>query len=331
MTARRAGDLGLRFGRWPRGVNNAVTDVGGVRVGQVTVRDEPQIHTGVTAIVPPGIGPHSPRPAGFFVGNGRGKFIGSTQLAELGEIESPIVLTATLSAFRAADALVTWMMNDPANEEVRSFNPIVGECNDGTLSDIRRRPVTEDHVLAALSAATTGPVDEGCVGAGTGLVALGYKAGIGTSSRVVELDGGPVTLGVLVQANFGGVLRIAGRELPAPAAVDQLSHGSCVLVIATDAPVDARQLTRFAKRSVYGLARVGSAFGHESGDYAIAFTTHRGPDRLDDPSLSPVFEATLDATEESVVNCLLAARTTLGRDDTRCAALSTARLEGLAG
>jgi D-aminopeptidase len=320
---RRAADLGLGVGRWQRGTHNAITDVPGVLVGHTTIRSEPDVHTGVTAVLPPGIGPRAAVPAGFFAGNGRGKFIGVTQLVELGEIESPIVLTATLSAFRAADALVSWMMSDPANDEVLSFNPIVGECNDGALSDIRRRPVTEAHVLSALASAAPGPVAEGCVGAGTGTVALGYKAGIGTSSRVVEVGGHAATVGVLVQANFGGVLRIAGSEMPGTPRGGVLpSHGSCVLVVATDAAVDARQLTRLARRSVFGLARVGSAYGHESGDYAIAFGPR--PDRpiLADTSLSGLFEATLDATEEAVLNCLLAAETTRRRDGTVAEALS---------
>ncbi|MEU8125308.1 P1 family peptidase [Spirillospora sp. NPDC049024] len=319
----RAVELGLRTGRWKHGTHNAITDVPGVLVGHTTIRDEPDIHTGVTAVLPPRIGPRAPVPAGFFVGNGRGKFIGATQLVELGEIESPIILTATLSAFRAADALVSWMMSDSANDGVLSFNPIVGECNDGALSDIRRRPVTEEHVLSAISSASSGPVAQGCVGAGTGTVALGYKAGIGTSSRVVEADGRAVTIGVLVQANFGGNLRIAGTEVPRGPRGDVIpSHGSCVLVVATDAPMDARQLTRLARRAVYGLARVGGAYSHESGEYAVAFGIRREEPPLPDTSLSVLFEACLDSTEEAVLNCLLAAETTQGRNGTVAEALS---------
>ncbi|MFI1098427.1 P1 family peptidase [Streptomyces sp. NPDC020917] len=329
---RRAGDLGLRIGHRPSGAHNAITDVPGVLVGHTTVREAPDVHTGVTAVVPAGIGPHAPLPAGLFTGNGRGKFVGATQVAELGEIESPIVLTSTLSAFRAADALVSWMLADPANDDVLSFNPVVGECNDGALSDIRRRPVTEAHVLAALASAAPGPVAEGCVGAGTGMVSLGYKAGIGTSSRQVEAAGAAFALGVLVLANFGGTLRIAGTEVPGGANGGVLrDHGSCVVVVATDAPLDARQLTRVARRAVFAMARVGSAFGHESGDYALAFSTRRAAPVLADPELSPLFEATLDATEEAVLNSLLAARTTRGRDGTLVQALPAREVLALIG
>lgn len=203
-----------RAAQWRPGPHDAVTDVPGVHVGHVTLDDGADIHTGVTAIVPAGICPGSPLPAGFFSGNGRGKFIGSTQVEELGELESPIVLTGTLSAFRAADALVSWMLADPRHHDVLSFNPVVGECNDGRLSDIRARPVTEAHVLHAIAAAGPGPIEQGSVGAGTGMVALGYKAGIGTAARTGELGGRPCTVGVLALANFGGRLRLAGVRPP---------------------------------------------------------------------------------------------------------------------
>ncbi|MFI6322631.1 P1 family peptidase [Nonomuraea sp. NPDC050556] len=274
-----------------------ITDVPGVRVGQVSVVRPPDVHTGVTAIVPDRL----PAAAGVFAGNGYGKLIGSTQLAELGVLETPIVLTATLSAFRAADALVTWMLRrDPG---LLSVNPVVGECNDGWLSDIAARPITEAHVLEALDTATAGPVAEGCVGAGTGTVAMGFKAGIGTASRTVELG----TLGALVQANFGGTLR--GRKSVGEQPPDD---GSCMLVIATDAPLDARQLTRVARRAVFALARVGANYSNGSGDYAIAFSTTQGPPPPDD-RLNPLFAATLDAVEEAVLNSLRAAVTTHGR------------------
>ena len=283
-------------------MHNAITDVPGVLVGHTTVRRPPEIHTGVTAIVPAGIGPHHPVPAGLFVGNGFGKLVGATQLAELGLLESPVVLTSTLSAFRAADALVTWMLDQPENADVTTFNPVVGECNDGYLSDIRARPVTEAHVLDAIATAAPGPVEQGCVGAGTGTVALGYKAGIGTASRRL----GEHTLGVLVQANFGGTL----RRQPSPDPTDDA--GSCVIVAATDLPLDARQLGRLARRLVFALGRVGAAYAHGSGDYGIAFATTRGQP-VADADLSPLFEAALDATEEAVLNSLLAATTTTGR------------------
>lgn len=298
------------------GRHNAITDVPGVRVGHRTIRRPPDVHTGVTAIVPAGISPRSPLPANVFAGNGYGKLVGATQLAELGQLESPIVLTATLSAFRAADALVTWMLAQPDCADVKSFNPVVGECNDGHLSDIRARPVTEAHVLDAIADATTGPVEEGCVGAGTGTTALGYKAGIGTASRRL----GEHALGVLVQANFGGTLRI--RPSPEESTPDD---GSCVIVAATDLPLDARQLGRLARRLVFALGRVGASYGHGSGDYGIAFTTGTGRPPADD-RLSPLFAAALDATEEAVLNSLLTAATTTGHGGRTARAL---RLDGL--
>lgn len=297
----RARDVGAVTGGEP-GRHNAITDVPGVRVGHTTVRRPPDVHTGVTAIVPDGVSPRRPLPANVFTGNGYGKLVGATQLAELGQLESPIVLTSTLSAFRAADALVTWMLAQPDCAEVRSFNPVVGECNDGYLSDIRARPVTEAHVLDAVAGATAGPVEEGCVGAGTGTVALGYKAGVGTASRRL----GEHTLGVLVQANFGGTLRIGGSPHPTP------EDGSCVVVAATDLPLDARQLGRLARRLVFALGRVGASYSHGSGDYGIAFATATGTLPPADDKLSPLFAAALDATEEAVLNSLLTATTTTG-------------------
>ncbi|WP_413755445.1 P1 family peptidase [Streptomyces sp. MMBL 11-3] len=349
--ARRARALGLGVGDLPTGPHNALTDVPGVRVGHTTLVRPPRVHSGVTAIVPDGVGPGSPLPAGVFAGNGYGKLLGTTQLAELGALETPVLLTSTLSAFRVADALVGWVLERPEGAGVRSLNPVVGECNDGLLSDIRSRPVRAEHVRAALDSACGGPVAEGCVGAGTGMTALGFKAGIGTSSRRVSLAAGrEVTLGVLVQANFGGTLRVSGRtvtpadvgvptqdpppttgEAPAadpartgdavpvgdavPAAAPE--EGSCMVVVATDAPLDARQLTRLARRAVYGLARAGAAYGHGSGDYGLAFGTRplgapAGPSVVADGLLDPLFVAVLDAVEESVLNSLLTATTTTG-------------------
>ncbi|MDA0636759.1 P1 family peptidase [Nonomuraea sp. MCN248] len=361
----RARDLGLTPG--DRGPHDAITDVPGVRVGHVTLVRDPGIRTGVTAVVPDGIGPHAPLPAGLFTGNGHGKLVGATQLAELGALESPIVLTATLSAFRAADALVTWLLAQPAHAGVRTFNPVVGECNDGHLSDIRARPVTEAHVLEAVATAGGGPVAEGCVGAGTGTTALGFKSGIGTASRVVRAEGADVTLGALVQANFGGTLRLHGRpitpgslglptphrpDLPGPdrshppgfdlrgpaahrsapsGGNDEREAGSCMIVVATDAPVDARQLTRLARRAVFALGRVGADYSHGSGDYAIAFTTRTGVAPLSDHALNPLFSAALDAVEESVLNSLLAAETTVGFRGRTAHALPASRLPDLLG
>ncbi|PWI20288.1 aminopeptidase [Streptomyces sp. Act143] len=324
----RARDLGLGVGDLPTGAHNALTDVPGMRVGHATLVDAPRVHSGVTAIVPDGVSPARPLPAGVFAGNGYGKLLGATQLAELGAVETPVLLTSTLSAFRVADALVGWLLERPGNEDVRSLNPVVGECNDGLLSDIRARPVRAEHVHAALETASGGPVAEGCVGAGTGTTALGFKAGVGTSSRRVPVAGREVTVGVLVQANFGGTLRVSGRTVtPAdvglPAPETGPDRGSCMVVTATDAPLDARQLTRLARRSVYALARVGAGYGHGSGDYGLALGTRplgqpAGPAVLSDDRLDPLFVAVLDAVEEAVLNSLLTATTTTGpHGDTR--------------
>ncbi|MGW2520887.1 P1 family peptidase [Streptomyces sp. NPDC001617] len=322
---RRARELGLVIGELPTGPHNALTDVPGIRVGHTTLIRPPGVHSGVTAIVPDGVGPAAPLPAGVFAGNGYGKLIGTTQIAELGALETPILLTSTLSAFRVADALVGWMLERPEGAGVRSLNPVVGECNDGLLSDIRSRPVREEHVRAALDTASDGPVAEGCVGAGTGTTALGFKSGIGTSSRRLHLAGREVTLGVLVQANFGGTLRVGGRTLtPAdvglPTPAPGPDNGSCMVVAATDAPLDARRLTRLARRAVYALGRVGAAYGHGSGDYGLAFGTRPEgtPAVVPDHELDPLFLAVLDAVEEAVLNSLLTATTTTGpRGDTR--------------
>jgi D-aminopeptidase len=324
-------------GPLPTGPHNALTDVPGVRVGHTTIVDAPRLHTGVTAIVPDALGPgRRSLPCGLFVGNGFGKLVGATQVAELGAIETPILLTATLSAFRVADALVTYMLAQPGHEETRTLNPVVGETNDGRLSDIRARPVAEAHVLAALDGATSGPPDEGCVGAGTGTMALGFKGGIGTSSRVV--DGW--TVGALVQANFSGTLTVRGVPIPADGAdvappSDQQPEGnSCMIVVATDAPLDARQLGRVARRAVFAMARVGSDFAGGSGDYALAFSTPGAPPsgsgvaaaggsaagrNLAEGGLDPIFAATMDAVEEALLNALLTATTTVGHRGTATA------------
>ncbi|WP_407562945.1 P1 family peptidase [Streptomyces sp. 184] len=316
---RRARDLGLAPGRLPPGPYGAITDVPGVRVGHVTLREPPLLHSGVTAIVPGEVHPGAPLPAGVFAGNGYGKLIGSTQLAELGALETPVLLTSTLSAFRAADALVGWMLERPACADVTSLNPVVGECNDGVLSDIRARPVRAEHVRAALDGAAGGPVAEGCVGAGTGVAALGFKAGVGTASRLVEVGGRGACVGVLVQANFGGTLRVLGRTVspadvgvPGPGSGAAPETGSCMVVAATDAPLDARQLTRVARRAVFALARTGASYGHGSGDYAIAFGVRPAGRPPADAALDPVFEGVMDAVEEAVLDSLLAAVTTTG-------------------
>ncbi|MFI7428779.1 P1 family peptidase [Micromonospora sp. NPDC049836] len=315
--ARRARDLGIVVGPLPTGRHNAITDVPGVLVGHTTVDDGRDLHTGVTAVVPSQLGPGRwSLPAAVHTGNGYGKLVGSTQVDELGVLESPIVLTATLSVFRAADALLTYLM--AARPDGLSFNPLVGETNDGHLSDIRRRPVTEEHVLDAIRRAAGGPPAEGCVGAGTGTSALGYKGGIGTSSRTVRTVAGAVTVGALTQSNFGGVLTVLGVPLPVeelvPAADRAEPPGnSCMIVVATDAPLDARQLGRLARRAIFAMARVGAAYQNGSGDYAIAFSTAR-PDQapLPDADLDPVFAAVLDSVEEALLNSLFTATTTTG-------------------
>ncbi len=329
MTDRlRARDLGIAPGPYPPGSHNAITDVPGVRIGQVTLDNGADLHTGVTAIVPDALFARKALPAGLFVGNGYGKLIGATQLAELGEIETPILLTGTLSAFRVADALVTYMISLPGNERVRSINPVVGETNDGELSDIRARPVTEAHVLDAIGSAASGPVAEGCVGAGTGTTALGFKAGIGTSSRMVSLPGSdaPVTLGAIVQANFGGTLTVQGIPIPAatiddPPADPHEPGNSCVIVVATDAAMDSRQLTRLATRAVFAMARVGASYSHGSGDYGIAFSVSEGQP-LRGRDLDPLFAAVQDAVEEALLNSLFMATTTTGLDGRLAEAVS---------
>lgn len=312
MTRPRARELGITPGELPTGRHNAITDVPGVRVGQVTLHEGTRFHTGVTAIVPDALAERTAIPAGLFVGNGYGKLVGATQIAELGEIETPIVLTGTLSAFRAADALVTWMLRQPGNEEMRSVNPVVGETNDGYLSDIRARPITEAMVLGALDRATEGPVAEGCVGAGAGTSALGFKGGIGTSSRVVEATG--FTVGALVQSNFSGTLTVLGTPFPSPYADDDDDGGnSCMIVVATDAPLEGRQLDRIARRAVFAMGRVGAGFTHGSGDYAIAFSAGEGA-RIEDKDLNPFFAATMDAVEEALLDSVFTAETTPGVD-----------------
>jgi D-aminopeptidase len=310
MTRPRARELGIRPGGLATGPNNAITDVPGVRVGHSTLHEGTRFHTGVTAIVPDAIasGARTAIPAGLFVGNGYGKLVGATQIAELGEIETPIVLTGTLSAFRAADALVTWMLRLPGNEEMRSVNPVAGETNDGYLSDIRARPVTEAMVLEALDGATGGPLEQGCVGAGAGTSALGFKGGIGTSSRVVEDTG--FTVGALVQSNFSGTLTVLGTPIPSPYPDDD-DGNSCMIIVATDAPLDGRQLDRIARRAVFAMGRVGAGFTHGSGDYAIAFASGEG-ERISDRELDPFFAATMDAVEEALLDSVFTAETTHG-------------------
>lgn len=317
-TAGPCRDLGLTVGSLPTGERNAITDVAGARVGHTTLRDGRRVNTGVTVVVPDQLGrERRTLPCGLFVGNGFGKLVGATQLVELGAIETPIVLTATLSAFRAADALLTHMLTRPGYEDVRTLNPVVGETNDGFLSDIRARPITEAHVLAAIDGATSERPAEGCVGAGTGTSALGFKGGIGTSSRVVDAGGAPRVVGVLVQSNFSGTLTVRGVPVEPVETTPSVDGNSCMIVVATDAPLDARRLGRVARRAVFAMGRVGADFAGGSGDYALAFTTAEPDDRLlADADLDPVFAATMDAVEEALLASVLAATTTVGHRGT---------------
>ncbi len=324
----RARALGVAPGIYQPGPHNAITDVAGVRVGHTTVTLGDSVRTGVTAILPHGGNLFLDRvPAAIHVGNGFGKLLGSTQVNELGELESPILLTCTLCVWKAADALVAWMLEQPGMEAVRSINPVVGETNDGFLNAIRSRPITEANVRAALAAADTGAVAEGSVGAGTGTIAYGWKGGIGTSSRVA----GDWTVGVLVQANHGGDLLIRGvpvgrglgRLGVTRGAVDKGGNGSIIIVIATDAPLGDRNLRRLATRAMMGLGRTGSSASNGSGDYSIAFSTSpavrraRGATRLStselgNDAMDALFEAVAEATEESVDNALFMATTVTG-------------------
>ena len=317
ITRPRARDLGVVIGSLPPGPLNAITDVAGVRVGHATLIRGDNVRTGVTAILPHGGNLFQEKvPAAVFVGNGFGKIIGTTQIEELGEIETPILLTSTLNVPRVADALLDYILALPGNEQVRSINAVVAETNDGTLNDIRSRPVGRDEVFQSIKSAGAGPVEEGSVGAGTGTIAFGFKGGIGTSSR----RAGAYTIGVLVQTNFGGSLIIAGapvgRELTPPGSAAPHGAGSCVMVIATDAPVDARNLKRIAARAIMGMARTGAAGSNGSGDYAIAFSTARGAAPVANDAMSPLFLATIEATEEAIINSLLRATTVTGNGHT---------------
>ena len=325
----RAREAGITFGVLPTGQLNAITDVAGVKVGQVTLIEGANVRTGVTAILPHGGNLYQDKvPAGFSVGNAYGKFMGSTQIKELGEIETPILLTNTLNVPEAAAGIIEWTLRQPGNEEVRSVNAVVGETNDGTLNDIRGRHVTPAHAIAAIEAARDGPVQEGAVGAGTGTIAFSWKGGIGTSSRRLPANLGGWTVGVLVQTNYGGVLQVAG--VPVGQALgqyylkDELSKasgdGSCIVVIATDAPLSDRNLERLAHRGLLGIAGTGSPMTNGSGEYAVAFSTNldvrRTPERRAHPSaivdlpndqMSPLFEAAVEAAEEAAINSLFAA------------------------
>lgn len=337
----RARALGIAPGVFAPGALNAITDVAGVRVGQVTLREGDRVRTGITAILPHGGNAYRERvPAALHVGNGFGKFVGATQLGELGELETPILLTCTLCVWKAADAMAEWSLRQPGMEQVRSINPVVGETNDGALNDIRARPISAADVVRALETASAGPVAEGSVGAGTGTVAFGWKGGIGTSSRVLPAAFGGHTVGVLVQSNYGGVLQVlgapVGRELGRyafradprpPDATDTEGDGSVIIVIATDAPLSDRNLGRVAARAMMALGRTGSSASNGSGDYALAFSTAAEVRRafdaprlatteLANEAMSAVFQAAVEAVEEALYNSMLMATTETGNGRT---------------
>jgi D-aminopeptidase len=318
---------GIRIGVLPTGPLNAITDVPGVRVGQVTLEQGQSVRTGVTAIIPhPKNQFQQKSPAAIYIGNGFGKLMGYSQIEELGNLETPIVLTNTLSVPAAAEGLIDYTLRQPGNEQVRSVNAVVGETNDGFLNDIRGQHVNRQHVLKALQNATTGPVAEGNVGAGTGTVCFGFKGGIGTSSRQLPPSLGGYTVGVLVQTNFGGVLQVAG--FPVGVALGAYSYkekldGSCMMIVLTNAPLDARNLKRLAKRAFMGLAKTGGIASNGSGDYVIAVSTayqiaNETSSSVDEfkvlrnDSVTPLFMAALEATEEAIINSLFAAKRQTG-------------------
>ncbi|MBS0012205.1 MAG: P1 family peptidase [Bacteroidales bacterium] len=335
-------DYGITIGILTPGKYNAITDVRGVKVGHSTLVSGENVRTGVTAVLPHDGNIYKLKvPAAIYVGNGYGKLTGISQVRELGNIETPVVLTNTMSVPLAFDALITYTISEPGNEDVRSVNCVVGETNDGYLNDIRGRHVREEHVIDAVRKATGGRIEEGNVGAGTGTVCFGFKGGIGTSSRVLPEALGGYTVGVLVQTNFGGILQIDGVPVGIELGrysfsryLNQDADGSCMIVVATDAPLDARNLERLAKRAFMGLTRTGGIASNGSGDYVIAFSVAREnfiegtepskvADRrfLDNNSVSPLFLAAIEATEEAILNSLFAAESMTGRDGNKIDAL----------
>ena len=347
QNAERAADIGIRIGVLSPGKLNAITDVPGVKVGHTTIMKGDSIRTGVTAILPHDGNLFQQKvPAAVYVGNGFGKLTGTTQIKELGNIESPVILTNTLSVSTAMNAIVSFTISQKGNQNVQSVNAVVGETNDGFLNDIRGRHVTESDVLKAINSAASGKVTEGNVGAGTGTTCFGFKGGIGTASRILPKKLGGYTVGVLVQTNFGGVLAIdgvpVGEELKKYYLREQLNEnadGSCMMIVATDAPLDSRNLERLAKRAFMGLAKTGGVVTNGSVDYVIAFSTDssiripfNAPDILDqkvlsNDAVSPLFMATIEATEEAIINSLLAAETMKGKSGRVVEALSHEKLK----
>ncbi len=346
----RVREFGIKPGIFPPGPLNAITDVSGVKVGQVTLILREDIRTGVTAVLP-----HSGNvfqdkvPAAFYAANGFGKLTGTTQVEELGRLETPVVLTNTLSVPTAADAVIDYMLEPPENKNVRSVNPVVGETNDGYLNDIRGRHVKKEHVLEAIRKAAGGPVEEGAVGAGTGTSCYGFKGGIGTSSRRLPDELGGYTVGVLVQTNHGGVLMIDGlhvgeflEQYSYKRFLEENEEGSCMIVVATDAPLLSRNLKRLAKRALLGIARTGGYYSNGSGDYAIAFSTaqevrvpYRGQDStaeftvLRNDRMSPLFLAAAEAAEEAILNSMFKAVTMTGRNGRIQTALPLGKIQEL--
>jgi len=341
---KRIREWGITPGVLPIGKWNAITDVSGIKVGHLTLIEGDDVRTGVTAVLPHDGNIFQDKvPAGIVVGNGFGKLVGSTQVDELGELETPILLTNTLSVPRAAEAIIDWTLTQNGNEDVKSVNPVVGETNDGLLNNIRKMRVTKEHALQTIYEATSGPVSEGCVGAGTGTVCFGWKGGIGTSSRILPKNLGGCTIGVLVQSNFGGVLQMdgipVGRQLGQYYLKEKLddasADGSVMIVLATDAPLSERNLRRLAKRGLAGLARTGASMSNGSGDYVIAFSTaeavRRTPERrsavwaypeVPNDLMSPLFQAAIEATEEAIYNSLCMAETMSGFQSQTIMALS---------
>jgi D-aminopeptidase len=344
---KKAADFGIRIGVMTTGKLNAITDVKGVKVGQTTLIKADSIRTGVTAILPhEGNLFQQKVPAAVYVGNGFGKLAGSTQIKELGNIEAPVILTNTLGVATAMNTVVSYTLWQRGNENVQSVNAVVGETNDGYLNDIRGRHITEADVLNAINNASSGNVEEGNVGAGTGTVCFGFKGGIGTASRMLPKKQGGYTVGVLVQTNFGGVLTVdgvpVGEELKKYYLREELNErvdGSCMIVVATDAPLDSRNLERLAKRAFMGLAKTGGIASNGSGDYVIAFSTDsslrvpfNAPDILQqnvlsNDAVSPLFMAAIEATEEAIINSLLTAETMKGRNGRTVEALPKEKLK----
>ena len=331
----RLREFGIKTGIFNPGPLNAITDVAGVKVGQVTLIEGDDIRTGVTAILPHGGDIFQQKvPGAIYIANGYGKLTGIAQVEELGNIETPIILTNTLSVPTAADAVIDYILSLPGNELVGSVNPVVGETNDGGLNDIRGRHVNKAHVIEAIESAESGPVEEGCVGAGTGTSCYGWKGGIGTASRKIPESRGGYTIGVLVQTNHGGVFQINGNPLGVKLGrysykndMEESSEGSCMVVVATDAPLDSRNLKRLAKRAMLGIIRTGGYFSNGSGDFGIAFSTAEGvriPYRsrsatraieiLENSRMSPLFLAAAEACEEAILNAMFKAHTMKGKN-----------------